>query len=193
MKFLCRFTGSLILIFSLFLNLVNPVFLGAQEVYPCIWRNPERTMVKIFPQAKDYRTMSAKISREKLAVIEKKLGSKLLPGQREQFQYHELIDSSGTLLGWIIPSAQKGEYGAIEFVFGLDRQNKVNGVYVQRSRERDKEFKKEEFLSQFAGKSVSDGEGLAAGIKAVKTKGTESVIQGFRKELIAFNELFLAP
>ena len=185
MKFLYRFTGSLILIFNMLLNF-SPA--RAQEVYPCIWRNPERTMVRIFPDAKDYKTLVKKISREQLALIEKQLGAKLLPGQREQFQYFQLIDGKNNLLGYIIPSSQKGKYGAIEFVFGLDKEKKVNGVYIQRAREKDREFRKSEFLNRFIGKGLGD-DVSGGSIKAAKTTGTAAVIQGFRKEFITFMEL----
>ncbi|MBA2124494.1 hypothetical protein B9J78_06160 [bacterium Unc6] len=185
MSFLFRFTGFLPGLFSLIL--ITSV--SAQEVFICVWRNPERTMTKIFPQAKDYRTVDIKISKEKLDIIEERLGSKLLPGQREQYQYYEMIGAKGNLLGHTIAAAQRGEFGVIEFIFGLDINRKINGIYIQRARERDKEFKKREFLEQFMGKSLIDKIQLGEDIKARNTVGTAAVILGVRKELITFDEL----
>lgn len=182
MNLFYRSTKFLILYFSLSF---------AQEVYICVWRNPELTMQKIFPKAKDYKTVTKKISNEKREHIEKRLGSKLLPGQREQFQYYEIIDSSNNILGYILAGSQKGEYGAIEFVFGLDENKKIVGIYIQRAREKDKEFKKKEFLNQFIGKTIQDEQNLENLIEAKKTYAVSSVILGVRKELIAFDELVL--
>ena len=184
MNYLYRFIGFLVILFSL---ISETAF--SQEVYICIWRNPERTMTKIFPQAKDYKTVTKKISKEKREQIEKRLGSQLLPGQREQYQYYEMLDDKGNLLGHTIAASQKGEYGAIEFVFGLDKEYKIIGIYIQRAREKDKEFKKKEFLEQFTGKMIKGVENLEKLIKAKKTTGTSAVILGIRKELIAFDEL----
>ncbi|MCX7910711.1 MAG: hypothetical protein N2505_03930 [Endomicrobia bacterium] len=161
----------------------------AQEVYICVWRNPERTMQKIFPQAKDYKTIIKKISNEKRQQIEKRLGAQLLPGQREQYQYYEITDSSANTIGYIIASSQKGEYGAIEFVFGIDKEMKIVGIYIQRAREKDKEFKKKEFLDQFIGKSINDEKDLDKLITVKKTTATSAVILGVRKEFICFDEL----
>lgn len=184
MNFIYRFIGFLVIVFSLVQE--TPF---AQEVYICVWRNPERTMNKIFPQAKDYKTITKKISKEKREQIENRLGSQLLPGQREQYQYYEMIDDKGNLIGYIIAASQKGEYGAIEFVFGLDKDKKIIGIYIQRARERNKEFQKKEFLDQFIGKSIKDERDLENLIKVKKTPGTSAVILGIRKELITFNEL----
>ena len=163
----------------------------SQESYVCVWRNPEVTMRRIFRQAKDYRTVTLKISPEQLKAIEKQLGQELLPGQRDIFQYYEMVDSSSAVIGYIIAASQKGTYGAIEFVFGLDTDLKINGIYIQRARERDREFKKKEFLNSFLGKGTEDIIEIKIGedIKVKETAGTLSVLNGIRKELIAYDVL----
>lgn len=77
---------------------------GAQDAYLCIWRNPERTMTRIFPDARDYRTVTAGISPEQRRRIEDQVGYELLPGQQDQFQYFEMTGASGQVIGTIIPS-----------------------------------------------------------------------------------------
>jgi hypothetical protein len=165
--------------------------LYAQELFICVWRNPERTMTRIFPDARDYRTVTRGISPEERKIIEEKLGSELLPGQRDTFQYYELLDGNGKLLGYVIAPAQRGEFGVIEFVFGLTRERKINAIYIQRARERDREFRREEFLEQFIGKSIEDvGKmELSNDITAKKTVATSAVVLGVRKELITFDKL----
>jgi len=146
-------------------------------------------MSKIFPDAFDYKTVTIKIPDEKRKVIEKRLGSKLLPGQREVFSYYELYNEEKRLIGYILAANQKGEYGAIEFVFGLDKELKIKSIYIQRAREREQEFKKKEFLNQFKGIGIKDEGKLEKKILARKTSGTQAVITGVRKELVAFEEL----
>ncbi len=155
-----------------------------------MWRNPERTMTRLFPSAKDYITMTKKITVKQLKAIESRAGE-LLPGQKKIFQYFEMIDAKGKLLGYTIASTQKGEYGAIEFVFGLDVNRKIKGIYIQRARERDREFKNKKFLNQFIGKSGKDIDMLTIGkgIKAKKTIGTNAISTGIIKELAALDVL----
>lgn len=179
------------IIFLLALFSVTPGPAAAQEVYICVWTNPERTMTRIFPEAKDYRTVTKKISPQELQTIEDRLKAKLLPGQRETYQYYEMLDSNGDLLGHILAASQKGEYGAIEFVFGIDLDLKIKGIYIQRARERDAEFKKPEFLEQFIGKKLKDADtmDIGKGITAQTKIATAAVVSGVKKELVAFDEL----
>ena len=113
MKAWSSFTVSLLI-------LVSACAAIAQESFPCVWRNPERTMTKIFPDAADYKSINAPISAAQRADVEKKLGHPLLPGQEKVFSYYEMIGKGGKQIGYIMAPAQKGEYGAVEFVFGLD-------------------------------------------------------------------------
>lgn len=154
-----------------------------------MWRNPERTMKKIFPNAKDYKSMSAKISKENREKIEKKIGFKLLPGQRETFLYYDMLDGEGKRIGSIIAASQKGEYGAIEFVVGIDTTNTVKGLYIQRSRERNRTFKKRAFLDLFVGKTIAPLKNISTTYNGEKSAGTDAVIRGLKKEFAAYDLL----
>ncbi len=184
MNLLFKFTISILFIFSFISSNAS------EEVYPCIWRNPERTMTRLFPKANDYKTITVKISEEQLKAIEQKAG-KLLAGQKRAFQYFEMYNSDAKLIGYTIASTQKGEYGAIEFVVGLTIDKKIIGIYIQRARERDKEFKKNAFLNQFKGKGTQEIDNLKIwkGINWKKTVGTSAVVSGIVKELTALDIL----
>ncbi len=184
MRYLSRYIGAFLLIFSL----AGEIY--AQESYVCIWRNPERTMMRIFPNARDYTTITRKISSEDLSAIEARAGE-LLQGQRKSFQYYALTDKSGNPLGHIFASSQKGEYGAIEFVFGMDMEKKILGLYIQRSRERERSFKDKAFLNQFIGKGPKEIAEMdfGKGLDAEPSIGTTTVLSGIKKELVAFDIL----
>jgi hypothetical protein len=181
-----RFRSSFI---ACFLGIFSALPLFAQDVYLCVWRNPERTMTKIFPDAKDYTTVNSRVADKQREAIEAKLGFALLPGQRDQFQYFAMTGKGGKRIGTIIAASQKGEYGAIEFVFGMDTANVINGIYVQRSRERDTRFKDRKFLDLFVGRKIADAMSLGNVYKGERTRGTEAVVQGIQKELVTYEAL----
>lgn len=187
---MCRTTGwwsSLIVCAALCASL--PVL--AQEVYICVWRNPERTMTRLFPEARDYRTVTVPIAHDALTRIEQRAGAALLPGQRAQYQYFEMLDGGGEVIGYTQAMTQKGEFGAIELVFGMDLQHRVTGVYIQRQRERDRGFREESFLAKFKGLSVAGADAFTDPMEPVGTVGTHAVTLGVRKALIEFDELVL--
>ncbi|MBD3391189.1 MAG: hypothetical protein GF418_03965 [Chitinivibrionales bacterium] len=146
-------------------------------------------MTRIFPGAKDYKTMVVKIGKEERGKIEETLGWELLPGQRETFQYFDMLDAAGTRIGTIIAASQKGEYGAIEFVVGIDTKNTVCGLYIQRSRERNRAFKERAFLDLFVGKKIVPLSGIDEAYKGKESPGTNAVIRGLKKEFAAYDML----
>lgn len=163
----------------------------AQELYVCVWRNPERTMTRLFPDARDYRTVTVPIPPEALARIEKRMGAALLPGQREQYQYFEMLDAKGKLIGHTQAMTQKGEFGAIEFVFGMDLQHRLTDIYIQRQRERNGNFRDEAFLAKFKGLSLEGADAFTDPSENNNSAGTRAVTLGARTALIEFDELVL--
>lgn len=135
----------------------------------CVWRDPERTMQKIFPQARDYKTRTEKMTPERMAAIEKAIGVPLEVTERKEFDLYEItgqVDGKVQTIGTILALAGKGEYGTIEVVIGVNTDRKVAGVYIQRSRERvTRALQSPEFLQQFAGKTKEDGFNVGKDIK----------------------------
>ncbi len=148
-------------------------------------------MTRLFPEAKDYRTQSVDISAEALAKIEKRLGFAVLDGQRKQFQYFEMLDANGAIIGYTSAVTQKGEFGAIEFVFGLNKKYEIIGIYIQRARERNREFKEKSFLDFFLAKGVSTVDKITDPLAEKGNIGSKALVNGLRKELIAFDVLVL--
>jgi hypothetical protein len=148
-------------------------------------------MTRLFPEARDYRTVTVPILSNVLDRIEQRVGAPLLPGQREQYQYFEMLDRAGTVIGHTQAMTQKGEFGAIEFVFGTDLEHRINGIYIQRQRERDKGFREASFLEKFQGVSVGDAEALGDPAGEAGSIGSRAVTLGVRKALVEFDELVL--
>lgn len=180
------FKALVILAFGLFIS--STVYADV-----CVWRNPERTMAKIFHGAGDYKTITRIISGPKREIIEKRLGEELSPGERKDWIYYEITDDSGATAGYIIADAEKGEYGVIEIVMGITPDGKIKGIYIQRARERDKEFKSRQFLKQFEEKTIKDSIEPGKDIKAKETHAVKAVILGVKKMLIFYDELGVEP
>lgn len=153
----------------------------------CVWRNPERTMTRIFADASDYKTITKIISHEKRAIMEDRLGESLTAGESKDWIYYEITGKKGETLGFILSDAEKGEYGVIEIIMGITLDGRIEGLYIQRSQERDKQFKSREFLDQFANKDLVDLErGIHVDDESIASR---AVLFGVKKMIIFYEEL----
>jgi hypothetical protein len=162
----------------------------------CVWRDPERTMSKLFPEAQDYSTISIKLTPEHIAKIEKRLGMLLDESEKHEFNFYELKSKQGgkvVTLGHAVALGGKGEYGVIEVVIGMDPSRKIRTAYIQRSSERaKKEIEAPAFLTQFNGKSFSDALEFEKDLKAPPTAAfAGNVVRVTIKKMLAFYEELL--
>jgi hypothetical protein len=186
------------------MNKVFPVTLGLlllQLAAPslladvCVWRDPERTMQKLFPQARDYRTRTEKMTPERIAAIEKAIGIPLEATERKEFDLYEItgqVDGKVQTIGTILALAGKGDYGAIEVVIGVNTDHKVAGAYIQRSRERvTRALQSPEFLKQFAGKTKNDGFDIGKDIKpaSADAENASRVVAFVVKKMLVFHDV----
>jgi len=113
-------------------------------------------MQRLFPEALDYRTVTVKMTPERIAAVEGRLGAPLDESEKREFNFYDLTGrgpSGPRRIGTVVALAGKGEYGAIEVVVGLDPGGSIVGAYIQRSRERaTKALQDPVFLGQFAGR-----------------------------------------
>lgn len=122
----------------------------------CVWRDPERTMTKLFPGAQDYLTVDRKMTPAIVTDIEAVLGKPLEETEKTEFSFYE-IKAGKRSLGWVMALAGTGVYGVIETVVGLNPDGTVRGVYLQRIREpQRKDLSADAFLDQFKGKTLQD-------------------------------------
>ena len=185
------FRGALLVFLAL------AVFAVPARADVCVWRDPERTMQKIFPAARDYKTITVKFTPENVAAIEKQLGARIdEPSQGGEFSFYDIIGAVGGKphkIGTIIALAGKGEYGVIEVVIGVDGAGKILGAYIQRSRERvTKDLEAPPFLGQFKGKTRASSFDVGSGVKpasADATAASGTVANVIRKMLIFYQVL----
>lgn len=158
----------------------------------CVWRDPDQTMTKIFPEAKDYRTIDVRLTPALQARIESAIGRKLTVGEADSWTYYTLVGAGGKLIGTVLADAEKGEYGVIEMVMGIDLSGKIRQLNIQRSRERKaNELASPAFLRQFDGKTVTDP--LEVGRTVTPVQGADlaskEIAFGVRKMLVFHHEL----
>ena len=152
-------------------------------------------MQKIFPEARDYKTRTLKMTPERIGAIERALGEALHASERREFDVYDIVGEvrgKPEKLGTIMALAGKGEYGAIEVVIGVDPSGKVLGAYIQRSRERaTKALQAPEFLEQFAGKTQKHDFNIGKGIKpaGAGAEAASQVVSFVIKKMLVFHDV----
>lgn len=199
MRFLYSFTTNLATSSKRTAILVLCLVLVASSAHAdvCVWRDPERTMQKIFPSARDYKTVTVKMTPEKINAIEKAIGTKLDDSEKNEFSFYQvtgmLAGGKPGVLGTIIALAGKGEYGVIEVVIGVNEDGKIVGAYIQRSRERTThDLESVNFLNQFKGKTEASGFDVGKDIEpasASAERGSQVVTFVIRKMLAFYDVL----
>lgn len=183
--------------FSAWLLVALAVWLSTAQLHAdvCVWRDPERTMERIFPQARDYKTRTLNMTPERIAAIEKALGVPLDESERKEYDIYDItgeVQGKPEQIGTIMALAGKGEYGAIEVVIGVDGSGKVVGVYIQRARERaTRALRSPEFLKQFAGKTKNDGFDMGKDIKPASpdAEAASRVVAFVVKKMLVFHDV----
>jgi len=176
--------------------LLLALFAAPARADVCVWRDPERTMQNIFPEARDYKTITVKFAPDKVSAIEKQLGAPIEEASQGEFNFYDIIGAAGgkpRKMGTIIALAGKGEYGVIEVVIGVDNAGKILGAYIQRSRERvTKVLESPAFLDQFKGKTKAGSFDVGSAIKPASADAeaaSRTVAFVIRKMLVFYQVL----
>lgn len=164
----------------------------------CVWRDPERTMQRIFPSARDYKTITVKMTADKIDAIEKALGAKLDDSEKREFNFYEVVGVSQgrpQKLGTVIALAGRAEYGTIEVVIGVDPNGRIIGAYIRRSRERvTRALESPQFLEQFKGKARNDALDVGTTIKSAgpDADAASRVVASVIRKMLVFREVLTA-
>lgn len=184
-----RFSCALMLLLALFAA-------APARADVCVWRDPERTMQNIFPEARDYKTVTVKFAPDKVSAIEKQLGSPIEEASQGEFNFYDIMGDGGAKprkVGTLIALAGKGEYGVIEVVIGIDNAGQIVGAYIQRSRERvTKALESPAFLDQFKGKTKANSFEVGKAIRpasAAAEAASRTVAFVIRKMLVFYQVL----
>jgi len=141
------------LLFSLVLFFV---LYRSSEAALCAFRNPDRDVYVLFPEATAYQSVTKVLNSEIQKKTEEFLGQSLDFDEDGEHTFY-LILKGENVIGIIRPHAERGRYGIVEMVWAFTLDGKIIDFIIQRSRERGtRKLKSEDFHRQFKGKSLND-------------------------------------
>lgn len=175
-----------ILLALVFLIVSLPLLSNAHETE---W--PGQKLAGIFPKAKKFVQRNAVLTTDKIASIEKELGTKLRAEDQKPVFYIPINDKKKPM-GLVLFADAKGPHGAIEGAVGLDMKGKVVKVAVYEHKESDA-IAGEAFLKQFIGKGIDDAFKVGEDVKAVEghKDASNAVALIPKKTLVMSYALFL--
>ncbi len=178
------YTGILLVIVSLMV--ITPLLSDAHETE---W--PGKKLEAIFPKAKKFVQRSATLTKDKIASIEKELGSKLRKEDQKPIFYIPIGENKRPL-GLVLFVDVQGPRGVIDGAVGLNMKGKVVKVAVYEHKESDT-IADEKFLKQFVGKGIDDAFKVGEDIDAIKgqEKASKAVALLPKKTLVMSYALFL--
>ena len=175
-----------ILLALVFLIVSPPLLSNAHETE---W--PGQKLAGIFPKAEKFVQRNAVLTTDKIASIEKELGTKLQAEDQKPVFYIP-INEKKKPMGLVLFADAKGPHGAIEGAVGLDMKGKVVKVAVYEHKESDA-IAGEAFLKQFIGKGIDDAFEVGEDVKAVEghKDASNAVALIPKKTLVMSYALFL--
>lgn len=176
--------GILLVIVSLMV--ITPLLSDAHETE---W--PGKKLAAIFPKAKKFVQRSALLTKEKIASIEKELGTKLRKEDQKPIFYIPIGENKRPI-GLVLFVDVQGPRGVIDGAVGLDMKGKVVKVVVYEHKESDV-IASEKFLKQFIGKGIDDAFAVGKDIESVKGQEAASKAVALipKKTLVMSYALFL--
>ena len=149
-----------ILFTLVFLMVSVPLFSKAQNT-----GFPAQRLAAIFPEAKKFVQKSAVLAPDKIAAIEKELGTKLGSEGMKPIFYIPINDKDKPV-GLVLFADVKGPLGVIDGAVGLNMQGKIVKVVVYDHKETGA-IAEEAFLKQFVGMGIEDTFKVGEDVEAV--------------------------
>ena len=177
-------TGILLILVSLMV--ITPLI---GETHETEW--PAEKLDAIFPKAKKFVQRNAVLTKEKIASIEKELGTKIRKEDQKPVFYIP-INQNKKPMGLVLFVDVKGPSGIIDGAVGLNMKGKVVKVAIYEHKETDA-IASEKFLKQFIDKGIDDAFEVSKDIEAVKghEEASKAVALIPKKTLVMSYALFL--
>lgn len=151
---------------------------------------PEQKLVAIFPEAKKFVQRSVALTDDKIASIEKELGTELRTEDQKPIFYIPIREKKP--MGLVLFVGVQGPSGVIHGTVGLNMQGKVVKVEVYDHKESDA-IASDEFLKQFIGMGIEDAFKVGGDVEAVEghEAASNAVALMPKKTLVISYALFL--
>jgi hypothetical protein len=161
---------------------------GGENSPVCPWREPQRDLKTLFPEATQYVT-ETRILSQLMGTIHQRLDRPMTVDENPLRIYRA---TDGTqAIGAILVKRVKGEHGAIELVTGIDPRGRVRAVLIQSQREPDLVAQAiTNWLPHFAGKTAESPLQPANDLPEVLPEArvtANAIAEGVRSGLIVFS------
>lgn len=152
---------------------------------------PGEKLAGIFPKAKKFVQRNVVLTKDKIASIEKDLGTKLRKEDHKPIFYIP-IDENKKPMGLVLFVDVQGPHGIIDGAVGLNMKGKVVKVGVYDHKESES-ITSEKFLKQFIDKGIDDAFTVGKDVEAVKGQDDASKAVALipKKTLVMSYALFL--
>lgn len=181
-----RYIRVSILLAIVFFMVISPILSNAHETE---W--PGEKLATIFPKAKKFVQRNVVLTKEKIASIEKELGSKLRQEDHKPIFYIAMNEQKKPI-GLVLFVDVKGPRGTIDGAVGLNMKGKVVKVAVYEHKESEA-IASDKFLKQFIDKGIDNAFKVGDDIEAVKghEEASKAVALIPKKTLVISYALFL--
>ena len=169
----------------------------------CTLNNPDRDILRLFPEATNYKTQFITIEdnggQALLKEFEEKLGDKFEPKYESievPYAYYTVLKKDQTI-GYVHGVNQKGRFGGMQLILATEPNGLITDFYYQKlTSPESKKFRNPEFTSKFNGLTLADF--YQKDISEIITDPTEknyqdykATIRGIFKNLIMYDEFML--
>jgi hypothetical protein len=168
-------------------------FLTDQEMNMAeVYLKEEESLKIMFPKSEQVRKELIKLSPEKKALIEERIGWKF---PEESFEVY--IGETGTQIdGYAVVQNTIGKHKPMTYMVGVDNKGLVSDIELLVFREaRGSEVRQKRFNTQYEGKSVLDPVRINKDIINISgaTMSVRSMSAGIKRVLVLIDEFYLKP
>lgn len=168
----------------------------------CTLNDPDRDIQRIFPQSTGYKTEFLTIDEHGGEVLAKEV-EMMLKDKLDQvyetldvpYAYYTVLKKK-EIIGYVHGVNQRGMYGGMQLILATDLEGKILDFYYQKiSSPEAKNFKDEEFTTQFVGLTLADFKNSL--MERISNPSKESgedyanTLRGLKKNLILFHKFKL--
>lgn len=168
-------------------------FLTDQEVNMAeIYLKEEESLKIMFPKSEHVRKELIKLTPEKKALIEERIGWKF---PEESFDVY-IGESGAQIDGYAVVQNTIGKHKPMTYMVGIDNKGLVSDVELLVFREaRGSEVRQKRFNAQYEGKSVLDPVRINKDIINISgaTMSVRSMSAGIKRVLVLVDEFYLKP
>ena len=168
----------------------------------CSLNDPDRDVVRIFPESTGYKTNFVTIKEKGGEALKKEIEEKLQDKLEPVYENLDVPYAFYTVLkgkdpiGYIHGVNQKGQYGGMQLIMATDLNGKIVDFYYQKmSSPEAGKFMNTKFTSQFKGLTLNDFIKGNVSVKDPSSNSSEdfrATLRGLRKNMILLDLLLLS-